>query len=108
MLKSMADEGTVTAEFALAMPAIAFVAIFAFGLLSHANEVAVLQSDLAQYARALARNEPEFRVRGWFTDRHPKIRVDEKRQGGAFCLRVELHSLIPPSEVQHCVWIGDF
>lgn len=108
MGKEVPDEGAVTAEFALALPAVSLLVIFCFGLLNHANQVAVLQSDLAQYARAIVRNEPEFRVRSWFVSRHPNTHVHKSRSGGALCLSTKLETLIPPDHLQHCVWLGDF
>ena len=106
--RSRNEEGTATAEFAFALPALAVVTVLAVGLLNHSTQVNVLQSDLAQYARALARNESEFRVRGWFSERHPKVRVEKTQNSGALCLKIRIEALIPPNEVEHCVWLGDY
>jgi len=102
------DKGTVTAEFAVALPAIAVMLIFGLTQMREFSERSALQADLAQYARALARQEPELKVAGWFTKRHPGAHIDKSRRGGALCLGTVVSSPLGKTPLRHCVWVGDY
>jgi hypothetical protein len=102
------DKGTVTAEFAFALPAIVLVLIFGLTQMRAFSERSALQADLAQYARALARQEPEFMVARWFTKQHPRAHIEKSRQGGALCLGTVVTSPLGKTPLRHCVWVGDY
>jgi hypothetical protein len=102
------DKGSVTAELAVALPAIVLVLIFGLTQMREFSERSALQADLAQYARAIARQEPEFKVAGWFTKRHPGAHIDKSRQGGTLCLGTVVSSPLGKTPLRHCVWLGDY
>jgi hypothetical protein len=102
------DEGTATAELAVALPALALVMIFCFVQLSQFALRAEIQADLAQYARALARLEPERNVSSWFHKRHPSLRIKKSQSGGALCVSTQVASAVTSNHLQHCVWLGDY
>jgi hypothetical protein len=102
------EDGTATAELAVALPALALVMIFCFVQLSQFAARAEVQADLAQYARALARLEPERGVATWFRERHPSLRIKKSQAGGALCVSTQVASAVTSNLLQHCVWVGDY
>ena len=102
------DKGAVTAELAVALPALVLVLIFGLLQLKEQAQRNAVEVDLAQYARALARQESETAVARWFGARHPSAHIKKSRQGGALCLKTEVPSLIGRISLNHCVWLGDY
>ena len=103
-----AEAGSVTAELSVALPALVLLIIFGLGQMRAFSERADTAADLAQYARALARQEPEHSVSRWFQKRHPSAHIKKTRQGGALCVETSVPSDIGEVAIKHCVWLGDF
>jgi Flp pilus assembly protein TadG len=102
------DKGSVTAELAVALPTICLMLIFGLTQMREFSERSALQADLAQYARALARQEPENKVAQWFAKRHSDAHINKSRQGGALCVSAVAPSLLGKIPLKHCVWVGDY
>jgi len=102
------EAGSVTAEFSIALPTLVLLIIFGLGQMREYSERASVGADVAQYARALARQEPETSVSRWFQKRHPSAHIKKTRQGGALCLETSIPSILGNIAVRHCVWLGDF
>ncbi len=96
------ESGTVTAEFAVAMPVIIAVLLFGLGQVRELSATTELREDLASVARALARQESEPEVIRWFTTLHPGVHIKKSLESGVLC--VEATST---KSAKHCVWVGE-
>ena len=102
------DKGAVTAELAVTLPALVLMLLFGLVQLKEQAQRTAVEADLAQYARALARQEPEIAVARWFRGKHPSVHIKKSRQGGALCLKTDVPSLLGKLGLHHCVWLGDY
>jgi hypothetical protein len=102
------DKGSVTAELAVALPTIVLMLIFGLTQMRELSERSAMQADLAQYARALARQEPESKVASWFAKSHSDAHIKKLRQDGALCVSAVAPSLLGKIPLKHCVWVGDY
>ena len=96
------DSGTVTAEFAIALPVVIALAVFGLLQVRVQFEGVELAQDLAYATRALARQEPETQVLRWFESRHPRAHIKKSISDGVLCLESG-----PSPTAKHCTWVGD-
>ena len=96
------DSGTVTAEFAIALPVVIALAVFGLVQVRVQLESVELAQDLAYATRALARQEPETRVLGWFESEHPSAHIKKSISDGVLCLET-----VANGGVKHCTWVGE-
>lgn len=101
------EAGAVTAELAIALPTLVMLLLFSLTMLTQQRQQLETESDLVQYARALARNESEGAVRAWFAKRHPTLHVIKTHSSGALCLSVKFKSAVSTHQLKHCIWLGD-
>lgn len=80
------DRGSVTAEFALAMPAVILALVVAVGALSAAAAQAGLQDTVADAARLVARGESTDRVTEIVGTLGDGIRLRVTRADGLVCV----------------------
>lgn len=96
------ERGTVTAEFAVALPVVIAVLLFGLGQVREAVVMARLREDVAYVARALARQEEEPKVEAWFAKQHPEVHIKKSLRDGILCVEVG-----PNGSAKHCVWVGE-
>ena len=96
------ERGTVTAEFAVALPVLIGVLLFGLGQVRSLFATTQLREDLAYVARALAREESEQELMRWFSAQHPGVHIKKSFQSGVLCVQATK----TPS-AKHCVWVGE-
>jgi hypothetical protein len=96
------ESGTVTAEFAVALPVIIGVLLFGLGQVRALVDETQLREDLAYVARALAREESEPDLTRWFSAQHPGVHIRKSLQSGILCVKAN-----QTQSAKHCVWVGE-
>ncbi len=83
-----ADGGSVTAEFAIVVPAVIVVFALVVGGIAHGRDALAVTAAAHQAARALARGDDRFQVRGSVLERLPGATVVIDDSGGEVCVTV--------------------
>ncbi|MBD3753229.1 MULTISPECIES: TadE family type IV pilus minor pilin [unclassified Microbacterium] len=80
------DRGSVAAEFAIAMTAVAVVVLLAVGMLGAAGRQILLQDAVADAARLASRGESGARVSALVQDAVPGATVEISDEGDLVCV----------------------
>ena len=80
------ERGSVTAELALALPAVVVVVLLGVGALFAASTHVRLQDSAADAARLLARGEPDGRAVAVVTQAVPGAQASSARRGDLVCV----------------------
>ncbi|WP_224751877.1 TadE family type IV pilus minor pilin [Microbacterium helvum] len=88
------DQGSVVAEFAIALPAIAVVLAVGVGALAGASRQVRLQDAVADAARLSARGEQTSRVTGAVTAAVAEASVDISSRGDLVCVTASAPALL--------------
>jgi Flp pilus assembly protein TadG len=86
MRRRLGDRGSVTAEFAVALPAIVLLLVLCVGALSSAGRQVRLQDATADAARLIARGDEEGRALGLVATVAPGARASVARDGDTVCV----------------------
>ena len=106
------DTGAVTAEFAVAMPAVLVILVFSLGLIASQIQDLRLQQVSSVVARALGRGEPDHSVKAWLKKNVPDAVIATANSDGVFCAtlkqRLRVGISLPRFDLQEksCVWVG--
>ncbi|HWI32029.1 MAG TPA: TadE family type IV pilus minor pilin [Microbacterium sp.] len=105
------DEGSVSAEFAVAMPAVIVVLALGVGMLMAGAQHVRLQDAAADAARLVARGEPESRAAAAVADAVTGAATTIQRRGDLVCVTAStaasLGGLIPaPLTATSCALDG--
>ena len=106
------DTGAVTAEFAVAMPAVLVILVFSVGLIASQIQDLRLQQVASVVARALGRGEPDRSVKAWLKTNAPDAVFSTANRDGVFCAtlkqRLRVGISLPSFDLQEksCVWVG--
>ncbi|GAA5203235.1 TadE family type IV pilus minor pilin [Microbacterium jejuense] len=92
--RSADDRGSVVAEFAIALPAVAVVLAVGVGALAGASRQVRLQDAVADAARLSARGEQSSRVTGAVTAAVAEASVDISSQGELVCVTASAPALL--------------
>ena len=87
-----ADGGSVTAEFAIVVPAVIAVFALVVGGIALGRDALAVTTAAHQSARALARGDDPVHVRGAVLDRLPGSTVDIDDSAGDVCVTVRAQS----------------
>lgn len=87
------ERGSVVAEFAIALPAVALVLLLGVGALAAGAEQVRLQDAAADAARLVARGETEARARDVVADASPGATLSIQRRDGLVCVEVRVAAL---------------
>lgn len=103
------DRGSVTAEFAVVVPAVLAVVALTVGALSAAGRQVRLEQGAAQAARLIARGESEQRARAAAGDAGA-ITVHVEADADTVCVQVGAPSVaalpLPPLQARSCALSG--
>ncbi|WP_109210118.1 MULTISPECIES: TadE family type IV pilus minor pilin [Microbacterium] len=88
------DRGSVVAEFAVALPAIALVLVAGVGALAGAGRQVRLQDAVADAARLSARGESDDRVRSAVAGAVEEASVDIRPRGELVCVTASAPALL--------------
>lgn len=80
------DRGSVVAEFAVALPAVALVLLLGVGALGAGARHVRLQDAAADAARILARGEPESSAADALATAAPGVSISVDRRGDLVCV----------------------
>ncbi|HWM15163.1 MAG TPA: TadE family type IV pilus minor pilin [Microbacterium sp.] len=89
------DRGSVVAEFAIALPAVALVLLMGAGALSTCAQQVRLQDAAADAARLSARGESDARARAAVSAAVPGAAVDIGARGDLVCVTASANSSLP-------------
>jgi Flp pilus assembly protein TadG len=89
------DRGSVVAEFAVALPAVALVLLLGAGALSTCSRQVRLQDAAADAARLVARGETDARAQSAVTAAVPGAAVVIGASGDVVCVTASATSTIP-------------
>lgn len=82
----LGDRGSVSAEFAVALPAIILLLVLCLGALSSASRQVRLQDATADAARLIARGDDEGRALGLLVGAAPGARGSVEIEGDLVCV----------------------
>jgi len=88
------DRGSVVAEFAVALPAVALVLLLGVGALAAASRQVRLQDAVADAARLSARGEPEQRARAAVATAVPGASVEIGTREDLVCVSASAPALL--------------
>lgn len=106
------DDGLVTAEFAVALPAVIGVLLLSLAVVSSQVQAAQLQQLSAVAAHSLARSETEQDVKRWIHQRAPQATLTTSTVGGVLCatIRQNLKFVLAFDSIDFsetsCAWVG--
>jgi hypothetical protein len=86
MRARLGDRGSVSAEFAVALPAIILLLVLCVGVLSSASRQVRLQDATADAARLIARGDDEARALGLISGAVPDARGSVESEGDLVCV----------------------
>lgn len=86
MIRRLGDRGSVTAEFAVALPAIVLLLALCIGGLSAASRQVRLQDGVADAARLIARGDDPARALAIVADAAPGARGTVEHTGDLVCV----------------------
>jgi len=89
------ERGSVTAEFAVVLPAVVLVLVLAVSALGATGRQVRLEQAAAQAARLAARGEPDARVRAVAAAVAGPVSVDVRADGDLVCVSLTADSAPP-------------
>jgi len=106
------EHGLVTAELAVALPAVVGILLVSLAIISGQVQAAQLQQVAAVAAQSLARSENKETVKSWVLDRAPRADLSITEESGVLCAKLSQSlqfvfalDAISFSETS-CAWVG--
>lgn len=105
-MKALGDRGSATAEFAVALPAVAIVLVLGAGALAAGGTAVRLQDAVADAARLAARGESHSRATEAVTSAVDGARATVKGRGDLVCVEASTRSHLITVTATSCALDG--
>lgn len=112
LFKTQTDDGAVTAEFAVVLPAMVAATLFAVGVLSAQMQQLQLQQLASTAVIAITRQQTVSDVKSWLLKVAPGSKLATEETDGVVCVKLSKPYLgvLSPSfnqnQAQSCGWVG--
>jgi hypothetical protein len=105
------DSGAITAEFAIALPAVVLVTVLLAMALGGSSRLATAEFALSQYLFAKHRGEDLGSLNRFAAERLPSWNLQTYIKDSLFCVRAEQKAKPlgqASQEIERCLWVGDY